>query len=95
MVKHNQSNLYPKNTPNLTKIKFIFDKPIIIADNIDKNQIVCLSTLSINELYNLKNIELLKEELNNTLGIDLIKTDIKLPVIEFSEYDLNGNKDID
>lgn len=78
-----------------TKIKFIFDKPIIIADNIDKNQIVCLSTLSINELYNLKNIELLKEELNNTLGIDLIKTDIKLPVIEFSEYDLNGNKDIE
>lgn len=71
-----------------TKIKFIFDKPIIIADNIDKNQIVCLGTLSINELYNLKNIELLKEELNNTFGIDLIETDIKLPVIEFSEYDL-------
>lgn len=75
------------------KMQFNFDKPIIITEGIDKDQTVCLNSYHIYILYEMKDINLFNEVFNKSIGIELIESDTKVPVIEFIEnnYHNDGN----
>ena len=75
---------FPKTINDFVmEMQYFFDLPIIIDENIDKNQKVCINLLDI------KNIDFFNAAYGKLVGIELIKTDAKIPVIEFRKQKAN------
>ncbi|MBR5778511.1 MAG: CPBP family intramembrane metalloprotease [Bacteroidales bacterium] len=75
---------YPKTINDFVmEMQYFFDLPIIIDENIDKNQKVCIN------LFDIKNIDFFNAVYGKLLGVELLKTDAKIPVIEFRKQKAN------
>ncbi len=72
---------FPKTINDFVlEMQYFFDLPIIIDENIDKNQKICINS------FDIKNIDFFNAVYEKIVGIELIKTDVKVSVVEFRKH---------
>ena len=88
IFNNRKTNCEPQTTLKhlATHIQYIYDIPVVIDENIDSNQTICIKLDALNKV---KSIDFLDKVLYKSSGLELIKSDIEVPVIEYKEYDLN------